>query len=25
VLVTGIGPTPTNVISLQYAVYKVTF
>jgi hypothetical protein len=25
VLVTGIGPTPTNIISLQYAVYKVTF
>jgi hypothetical protein len=25
VLVTSIGPTPTNVISLQYAVYKVTF
>ena len=25
VLVTSIGATPTNVISLQYAVYKVTF
>jgi hypothetical protein len=25
VLVTSIGATPTNIISLQYAVYKVTF
>lgn len=25
VLVTGVGPTPYNVLSLQYAVYKFTF